>query len=299
MEITFAVLLWGVRIAFLVLLYLFLIRVFSALQRSLATENAVAARPSGLAHLVDGLGDNDPLGILPGAFPDAVGTEFYKRCHRAVETQQPDQFEVFYKPWGRWVDTRIYPSKAGLAIYRADISEMMEQQKRLRENEQRLYVAEERVRLALEAADVGTFDYYPAVGVIRWSDRCNELFDLPAGTKPDYITYLNAIYPDDRHIIHETMREVLSPGSSGHYEIQYRALGVANSRERWLEEKGRVLLDDAGRLADTIAGRVDFSVPPVTTVIEVMVTQELGDPFRRDALKRYVALPPAPLDELQ
>jgi signal transduction histidine kinase/CheY-like chemotaxis protein len=45
------------------------------------------------------------------------------------------------------------------------------------------------------------------------------------------------------------MREVLSPGSSGHYEIQYRALGVANSRERWLEEKGRVLLDDAGRPA--------------------------------------------------
>jgi len=51
-EITFAVLLWGVRIAFLVLLYLFLIRVFSSLQRSLATENAVAARPTGIAHLV-------------------------------------------------------------------------------------------------------------------------------------------------------------------------------------------------------------------------------------------------------
>jgi len=94
-------------------------------------------------------------------FPEAVGTEFYQRCHRAVETQQPDQFEVFYKPWGRWVDTRIYPSSDGLTIYRADISEMMEQQKRLRENEHRLFVAEERVRLALEAADVGTFDYTP------------------------------------------------------------------------------------------------------------------------------------------
>src|SRR6266481_10189997 len=187
--------------------------------------------------------------VIWGLFPEAVGTEFYQRCHRAMETQQPDQFEVFYKPWGRWVDTRIYPSSDGLTIYRADISEMMEQQGRLRENEQRLFVAEERVRLALEAADVGTFDYYPAVGVIRWSDRCNELFGLPAGTKPDYITYLNAIHPDDRHIIHETMREVLSPGSSGHYEIQYRARDVANSRERWLEEKGRVLLDDAGRPA--------------------------------------------------
>ena len=52
MEITFAVLLWAVRIAFLVLLYLFLIRAFGALQRSLVTETVVAARPSGIAHLV-------------------------------------------------------------------------------------------------------------------------------------------------------------------------------------------------------------------------------------------------------
>src|SRR5258708_39057329 len=63
------------------------------------------------------------------------------------------------------------------------------------------------------------------------------------------MTYQNVFHREDRHIIHETMREVLSPGSSGAYEIEYRALGVANSRERWLEEKGRVLLDDAGRPA--------------------------------------------------
>src|SRR5439155_169711 len=142
-------------------------------------------------------------------FPEAVGSEFYQRCHRAMETQQPDRFQVFYKPWGRWVDTRIYPSSDGLAIYRADISEMMEQQKRLRESEQRLHVAEERIRLALEAADVGIFDYYPAVGVIRWSDRCNELFGLPAGTKPDYVTYLNAIHPYDRHNIPDSARRDL------------------------------------------------------------------------------------------
>src|SRR5207302_6337602 len=47
-------------------------------------------------------------------FPEAVGSEFYQRCYRAVETQKLDQFEVFYKPWGRWVDTRIYPGSDGL-----------------------------------------------------------------------------------------------------------------------------------------------------------------------------------------
>jgi len=41
-EITFAVLLWGVRIAFLVVLYLFLIRAFGTLTRAMRTESAGA-----------------------------------------------------------------------------------------------------------------------------------------------------------------------------------------------------------------------------------------------------------------
>src|SRR5436189_102962 len=79
MEITFAVLLWGVRILFLVLLYLFLIRVFSSLQRALATENTIAARPTGLAHLVVQrtvrgafrVGDRLPLRAVNGLGRDA------------------------------------------------------------------------------------------------------------------------------------------------------------------------------------------------------------------------------------
>ena len=53
MEITFAVILWGVRIAFLVLLYLFLIRAFRSLHRALSEERvAIAARQVGIAALV-------------------------------------------------------------------------------------------------------------------------------------------------------------------------------------------------------------------------------------------------------
>jgi len=52
-EITFAALLWGVRIAFVILLYLFLIRAFGALHRTLSEERIVAtARQLGIAALV-------------------------------------------------------------------------------------------------------------------------------------------------------------------------------------------------------------------------------------------------------
>jgi hypothetical protein len=96
MEITFAVLLWGVRIAFLVLLYLFLIRVFGSLQRSLATE--IAARPTGLAHLVvqrtvrgaPRVGDRLPLRALNALGRDAgndivINDEAASARHALVE----------------------------------------------------------------------------------------------------------------------------------------------------------------------------------------------------------------------
>ena len=52
MEVTFVVLLWGVRILFLLLVYLFLIRAFAALQRSLRAEEAVVAKRAAIAALV-------------------------------------------------------------------------------------------------------------------------------------------------------------------------------------------------------------------------------------------------------
>jgi len=52
MEITFAVLLWAVRIAFLLLLYLFLVRAFGVLHRSLVTERTGDSTARSLGVLV-------------------------------------------------------------------------------------------------------------------------------------------------------------------------------------------------------------------------------------------------------
>lgn len=51
MEVPFQVALWGVRIAFLLVLYLFLIRAFASLWRSLRVETELAAR-NALAYLI-------------------------------------------------------------------------------------------------------------------------------------------------------------------------------------------------------------------------------------------------------
>ena len=197
--------------------------------------------------------------VIWDIFPDAKHGEFYKRCIRAMETRQPDHFELFYTPWSRWLETRIYPASDGIVIFRADISERKAQEERIRESERKLKELEERVRLAVEAADVGTFDFYPPTGALAWSKRCNEIFGLPPNAKVDYATYINGICPDDRHIIQETVESVLKPGSAGRYEIEYRVIGRDDKRERWVSEKGRAILDDSGHAVRFIGTILDIT----------------------------------------
>jgi len=194
-------------------------------------------------------------------FPDAAEGEFYERCHRVMESRQPDQFEIFYKPWGRWLETRIYPASDGIVIFRADITQRKENESLLGQRERKLKELEERVRLAVEAADVGTFDFYPPTGVLTWSPRCNEIFGLSPRAKVDYATYVNGVHPEDRHIIHETVESVLRPGGSQRYDIEYRVLRANDRREIWVSERGRAILDERGHAVRFIGTILDITQP--------------------------------------
>ena len=158
-------------------------------------------------------------------FPEAVGGEFYHLAHRAMNERRPVQAEFFHEPWGRWIDARIYPTKDGIAVFRADITERKEQELAAQSAQAKLRESEDLLRLATEAAAIGTFDYYPRSGELRFSPRAKELYGLPPDAEPTYETYLAAIHPEDRHIAHETVQRVLQPGSEPRYDIEYRTIG--------------------------------------------------------------------------
>lgn len=192
-------------------------------------------------------------------FPDAVGTEFYRLAHIAMNDRRATQGEFFHSPWGRWVDTRIYPTKNGIVIFRADVTERKEQERLANEREVKLKESQERLRLATEAADVGTFDFYPETGELQFSDRSRELFGIPADTKVTYETYLEGVHPDDRHIVHETVARVRQRGSTGRFDIEYRSVGLTDKKERWVAERGRAVLDSAGKVTRFVGTMLDIT----------------------------------------
>jgi diguanylate cyclase (GGDEF)-like protein/PAS domain S-box-containing protein len=56
-------------------------------------------------------------------FPEGMGEPFHLAYERAMAEQVPSTVEAYYPPYGRWFESRIYPSPDGLTIYFHDITE--------------------------------------------------------------------------------------------------------------------------------------------------------------------------------
>ena len=194
-------------------------------------------------------------------FPQLVGTDFHQRCLRALAERQPDRFDHFHEEWSLWLETRIYPAEDGLVIYRSDITERKEQEERMRQSESLLQQSEDRLRLALEAVDAGTFDYYPQSGTLRWSDRCKALFGLPPQAEVDFDTFLRGLHPEDREQVAALVARTLQPKSDGRFETEYRTVGIEDGKERWIAAKGLVFFDHTGRAARFIGTVLDITAP--------------------------------------
>ncbi len=221
-------------------------------------------------------------------FPQLNGTEFHKRCLRALAAKTADTFEHFYEPWGRWLETRLYPAADGLVVLRTDISERKRQEESTRESEQRLEEGEDRLRLAIEAADAGTFDFFPATGELKWSARCKELFGLSPEAEVNFETFLRGLHPDDRDRVHKIVGGVLSPQSEGRVDTEYRTIGIEDGLERWIAAKGLVVFDAQGAAKRFIGTVLDIT-PQKQSELELERTKQAAEDANR-AKDQFLAM---------
>jgi len=75
------------------------------------------------------------------AVPELVDTEFHRRYHEAMRTQEPATFEEWYDPMDTWFEVRVYPDPDGLSVYFSDVTDR-------RERERELYILERAIQEA-------------------------------------------------------------------------------------------------------------------------------------------------------
>ena len=104
--------------------------------------------------------------------------------------------------------------------------------------EQQARRSEERLRFALDAASMGTWDWDLISNAVLWSDNLPRIHGLPENSfDGTFASYEREIHPDDRERVYGSIQGALNDGVP--HDVEYRIV-APDGTVRWCEGKGRV-----------------------------------------------------------
>ena len=219
----------------------------------------------GITELVDGddilhIHDNPAtcrfFGIEPGATagrraraelradPNVLGSWIH--AYREAEAHaSPVKFEHEYRTHdgARWLAATVMPLGAGpsgrtrFAYVAEDVTARKLSHDALRDSEQRL-------RLALDAGRMGTWEWHVPTGRVTWSEGLERIHGYEPGTFPGTVeAYAAEVHPDDK----ARVEQVIANTFAGHeHRNEYRIVR-RDGAVRWVEGVGKLFHDDEGQ----------------------------------------------------
>jgi PAS domain S-box-containing protein len=124
-----------------------------------------------------------------------------------------------------------------------DIHDRKLHEAELRAREAALVDSQARLRLALDAGQMGDWEWRVREGKVIWSAAIEAMHGIPEGSfDGTFEAYQRDIHPEDRERVLLTSQQSL--GQARH-DLRYRIVRP-DGAERWLEAHGRVLHDALG-----------------------------------------------------
>ncbi|MFQ4146071.1 PAS domain S-box protein [Chlorogloeopsis sp. ULAP02] len=159
---------------------------------------------------------------------------------QAVGTFTPFEKEFFRKDGSRvWVEIggALFDSDREGLCYVLDITARKQSQEALRESQERL-------NLALEAANMGSWDWNIQTGEVYWSPNLERLFGLvPGSFDCRYETVMAMIHPDDRQWVLQAINCAVYEQQE--YNIEFRFI-KPDGKIRWAVGRGQVFYNAIG-----------------------------------------------------
>lgn len=115
----------------------------------------------------------------------------------------------------------------------------------LTESRNKLLDTAKRFELAIEAGNLGTWDYNLLSGELVWSERCRAITGLNPEAEGDYALFLQAVHPEDRERTDAAVRGATDPRGGGEYVTEFRVMRP-DGGERWVAARGRAFFEDDG-----------------------------------------------------
>jgi PAS domain S-box-containing protein len=217
----------------------------------IAAANDAALRFAGLSRQ-EGIG-RSYWDVVPEARGGPLGRAFEEA--RRTRTVVAVEVESSLHP-GLYVRVIAAPLADGLAVTLRDVTEQRASQDA---QTRRLLNTEEHLRLAAEAALIGTWEVDPQANVRHWSAQFRAILGLPEEIEPDDRLFASLIHPSDRDRIDEMYRRVYAGENGGGYAAEFRIRRADDGARRWVSARGRVFFDGDGRPTRGIGALYDIT----------------------------------------
>ena len=146
---------------------------------------------------------------------------------------------------GRWYLARLLPYRTlddhigGVVLNFVDITERKQVEEKLR-------LSQERRELALQAAEMGAWEYDLVADVCHFDARAQEMYGLPSDAldyRPEGVAAV--VHPDDVGPMFDTIQHASNVNGDGRYDIDYR-IAQRDGRYRWLRAWGKAEFEGEG-----------------------------------------------------
>jgi PAS domain S-box-containing protein len=161
-----------------------------------------------------------------------------------------------------------------------NIKDVLEKLAQYEKREKELELSEARLKMAIEATGLGTWDYNPITGDLYWSDECKKIFGLPLNQSITFQQFVDHVHPVDKDNVQKDTEHIMDRASDGRYDITYRILRFDDKSIRWVRVKGKVYFNTEQK-ADRFIG----------TIIDITDSKQANEKIARsEKLFRSIAL---------
>ncbi len=139
--------------------------------------------------------------------------------------------------------------------------------------EEALRASEERLRLAQQAARIGTFDWNIRTGVNTWTPELEAMYGLPPGGFGGTQTaFENLVHPDDRAGVIKLVEAAMKSGqpTKGEWRV-----GWADGSVHWIAGRWQVFTDASGEPSKMIGVNVDATERKLAEEARLEVSRKL------------------------
>ncbi len=149
-------------------------------------------------------------------------------------------------------------------IHAADVTELVQTRQRIQESEMRQAVA-------LDAGQIGSFEWNLISKDLVYNARYAEIFGFPGSAVLSHDQLLNSIHPEDRG---SRLRAIQEGMKSGNLAYSLRIIRT-DGECRWIQVKGRVFFDEEGQPARAYGAVTDITdEKSVASKLEKSVTEK-------------------------